>query len=325
VLISHQQLVNISVGSNPSTLEINGAQFYPLPIELNSGLPAIYVSQVPASVSLVDIKAHPAQYTSRPLLVTSFRYFLDPVQTVNYEGNELLTITIQLGSLEQQEVNVPDLSITVLKDTEGSLAILRIDQGPVSDSPKAGNKECNDWPLLCKLKAIVANHVSAIKGNFNGRKPCGGMMRKPGVGKIEGAKDADREQEEYHRGKHPKHPAHGHGHHGWHRHHHHKLHRVLHAIARVLLTVLVPILIGVAAGMLLYLVGYVIGATLGFIVGKLVGHRPRYQVIALTDDTEQLPRDSMEKFEYRDEEVEADEAPPEYVEVEGREVQVEDE
>lgn len=244
---------------------------------------------------------------------------------MNYEGHELLTITLQIGSLEQQEVNAPDLSITVLKDTEGSLAILRIDQGPMSDSPKAGNKECKDWPLLCKWKAIVANRVSAIKSSFKGRKPCGGMMRKPGVGKIEGDKDTGREQEEYHRGKHSKHHGHGHGHHGWHRHHLHKLHRILRAIARVLLTVLIPILIGVAAGMLLYLVGYVIGATLGFVVGKFVGRRPRYQAIALTEDTEQLPRDSMEKFEYKDEEVEAGEAPPVYVEVEGREVQVENE
>ena len=246
---------------------------------------------------------------------------------MNYEGHELLTITLQLDSLERQQVNVPDLSITVLKDAEGNLAILRIDQGLVSDNPKAGNKECNDWPVVCKWKAILAHRLSTIKSSFNGRKPCAGMMRKPGLGKIEAAKDAGREQEEHHRGKHPKHPGygHGHGHHGWHGHHRHRLHRILHAIARVLLTVLMPILIGVAAGMLLYLVGYLIGATLGFVVGKIVGRRPRYQAIALTDDTEQLPRDSMDKFEYRDEEVEAGKAPPEYVEVEGREVQVEKE
>ena len=93
----------------------------------------------------------------------------------------------------------------------------------------------------------------------------------------------------------------------------------------MLLTVLVPILIGVVAGMLLYLVGYVIGAVLGFVFGRFVGRRPRYQAIALTDDTEQLPRGSMDKFEYRDDEEQVNEAPPEYVEVEGREVQVEKE
>src|SRR5215469_1649890 len=193
MLTSCQQLVNISVGLNPSTLEINGAQFYPLPIGANPGPPSIYVSQVPASVSLADIKVHPEQYTNKPLLVTAFHCFVGSAQTVNYEGHELLTINLQLDSLERQEINVPDLSITVLKDTEGNLAILRIDQGPVSDSPKAGNKECDDWPLLCKWKSIVANRLSAIKSSFKDRKPCGGMMRKPGLahhGKIEGAKEA---------------------------------------------------------------------------------------------------------------------------------------
>jgi len=302
---------------------------------LDSEPPVPYIPQVPASVSLADIKADPARYTGKPLRLTKMFLHASSAQIVNDEGHELLTISLSLGALETQDINVPDLIINTLKDTEGKLTIFRVDQVSVSEGPKAGNKECKGLPLLCKLKAMAANCLKAFKASFTGRKPCSGMSKpRPGRpvhnGKIEGAKETGDEGEQHHGGKHGKHPGHGHrhghghGHHGWHRHHrHHRLHRILRAVARVLLTVFVPILIGVAAGMFLYLVGFVIGTALGFIFDKLVGRRPGYQAIALTEENEPLPRGSMEKFEYKDEETQFGESPPEYVEVEGKEVQVE--
>lgn len=325
-------LLNVSVGANPSSLELNGVQFYPPLMTFASEPPIPSVVQVPASVGLAEVKSHPELYMANPLRLTSWSFHAGSASTINEEGHELLSVSLHLGALEMQDINVPDVSITALKDSEGKLVILRVDQTPRAESPMEKGKECQSWPLVCKWKAILAAKLEALKAKVKGHG-CGGVKHKgrPHHGKpmIEaGEKSEDGKDEHDHKGMHegaarPHHAHHGAHSHGWHKHHaHHKLHRILRAIGRVMLTVFVPILIGVAAGMVLYLTGYVLGATVGFVVTRLVGRRTSgYQAVALVEEEEQQPRSSVEKFEYKDEE--QGEAPPEYVEVEGDKVQKE--
>jgi len=85
-----------------------------------------------------------------------------------------------------------------------------------------------------------------------------------------------------------------------------------------MLTVFVPIVLGVAAGMITYLLGMFIGGVVAFSWAKV---RPaaQYQRIALEEEDIESPRGSMEKAEFVDEKVDV-EAPPQYAEVEGKEI-----
>lgn len=321
--VENSLILNISVGANPSSLELNGVQFYP-PLMTFGELPIPSIAQVPSHVSLSEIKEHPELYTAHPLRLTSWSFQAGSASTVNEEGHELLSISLHLGALEMQDINVPDVAITALKDSSGSLVILRVDQTPAASSPMEKGKECQSWPLVCKWKAILEAKLQALRGKVKGHG-CGGKAKgahgKPMIADGEKHEDEKEHGMHKHKGEGSARPHHHGG--AWHKHHrHHKLHRILHAIGRVLLTVFIPILIGVAAGMILYLMGYVLGATLGFIVTKLFGRRTAaYQPIALV--VEEEPRSSVEKFEFKDEEQVVGEAPPEYVEVESKPVEKE--
>lgn len=85
-----------------------------------------------------------------------------------------------------------------------------------------------------------------------------------------------------------------------------------------MVTVFVPIVLGVAAGMITYLLGMVLGAIVAFAWAKA---RPAgaYQRIALAEEDIESPRGSMDKVEFVDEKVDI-EAPPQYAEVEGKEI-----
>jgi len=306
--VENALLLNISVGSNPASLELNGVQFYPPLMTLSSEPPIPTIVQIPANVPLYEVVAHPELYAQ--LRLTSWAFHAGAASTVNDQGHELISISLHLGALEMQDINVPDLSISALKDIEGNLALLNIEQTSSPDSPLDKSKECNDWPLLCKWKAILTAKLSAWKNKLPGHG-CGGKGKhgKPMI------PAGEKPHEGNHRGGYYGHHKGGH-----HHRHHSKLHRVLHAIARVLLTVLVPVLVGVAAGMVLYLVGYVVGASLAFVVARVFGaRRSGYQAIVLVEEDEAEPRGSMEKFAYTDEAVV--DAPPEYVEVEADDVQ----
>jgi len=310
--VENSLILNISVGSNPSSLELNDVQFYPPLMTLSSEPPIPTIIQIPAGVTPPEAVAHPEQYAS--LRLTSWSFHAGSASTINGQGHEIISISLHLGALETQDINVPDLSITAIKDTEGILTIVRLEQTPALDSPPDKGTECTGWPLLCKWKAMLAAKLSAWKNKMHGHHGCGkgkgkGAHAKPTVGA-----GADEPHRSHHKGPDGKHHGHGHGHR-----HHSKLHRMLHAIARVLLTVLVPVLVGVAAGMLLYLVGYAVGASLAFVVARVVGRRAAgYRPIVLVEDDEREPRASTEKCEYADED--AGEAPPRYVEVEGEAV-----
>lgn len=335
--------LNISVGSRPETLELNGVQFYPplMNLDLTSEAPVPYIAQVPSVTSLVDIKSNPELYTANPLRLTSWSLQAGTSHTVE-SGEEILTIHLQLSALERQPINTPEITIQALKNIEGQLLLLKVETSPIHHSPE----KCNDWPLLCKWRAIIASKFHGFKG-FKGMKPHGCHKGAKGKG-IEGPPstnmhhgpdshhDGAGEMDKHHGKPHGNHtgpphhgkphhekPNHGklhHGkpHHGGHRHHHHhKIHRVLHVIGRILLTVFVPILLGVAAGMITYGLGMFLGASIALLWTKV---RPaRYQRVALSEEEAEAPRGSIDKAEFLDEKVDI-EAPPQYAEVEGKEI-----
>lgn len=324
-------LFNISVGSDPTTLQLNGVQFYPPAISFET---PPYIAQVPASVSLVDVRENPSRYITRPLHLTSWSFAAVSSQTTE-TGEEILDIMLSVKALEQQPVTVPDITLTALKDTEGRLVILRTETTMAEAAPTDGQqKECQEWLLLCKWRNIIADRLEALKSKVSGHG-CGhkkmlhgharpGMLKdsegNPGPAPPSGHEDHPHGPPGHHRR--PGH--HRWGHHGHHRHHkHHKLHRILHAVGRVMLTVFVPILIGVIAGMVLYMLGYLIGATLGFVLTRLLGVRrgQGYEAVAVEEETfdEEAPRSSIEKELYIVED--AGEAPPQYVEVEANEAE----
>ncbi|KAE9973021.1 Phosphatidylinositol 4-kinase [Venturia inaequalis] len=329
--------LNISVGAQPETLELNGVQFYPPVMSLETDSPVPYIAQVPATASLVDIKADPKKYTSNPLRLTNWAFQAGTSHTVE-SGEEILNIRIKLSALEGQPINVPDITIQALKNLEGQLTLLKVDTR--MDGPPGHHgapQDCREWPLLCKWRAMIASKYHGLKGGIKGIKGHGchmgkGMMggrphhkinRPPPTNMHHGPNshhDGAGAMDE-HRGPPPPHhggpPHHGKPHHGF-PHHNNKAHPVFRAIGRVLLTVFVPIVLGVAAGMITYLLGMFLGAIFAFTWAKV---RPteRYQRLAFAKEDIESPRDSMDKIEYVDEKVEV-EAPPQYAEVEGKEV-----
>lgn len=312
-------------------------------MSLETEPPVPYIAQVPATASLVDIKSDPKKYTSDPLRLTSWSFQTRSAQTTK-PGEEILNIRIQLSALERQPINVPEITIHALKNIEGQLALLKVDTG--MDRPHGHHgppNECHEWPLLCKWRAIIASKFHGLKGGIKGLKGHGchmgkGMMggrphhainRPPPTNMHHGpnshhdgagAIDEHRGPPPPHHGGPPHHgkPHHGFPHHHGHHGHHNRPSRVFNVIGRVLLTVFVPIVLGVAAGMITYLLGMFVGAIVAFIWAKV---RPegRYQRITLAEEGIESPRDSMDKTEYIDEKVNV-EAPPQYAEVEGKEI-----
>lgn len=312
-------------------------------MSLESESQAPYIAQVPATASLVDIKDDPAKYTSDPLRLTSWSFRAGTSHTVD-SGDEILSIRVQLSALERQPINVPEITIHALKNLEGQLTLLKVETS--MDRPHGHHglpKDCHEWPLLCKWRAIIASKFHGLKGGLKGMKGHGCHMGKGMMGgrphhainrppptnmhhgpnsHHDGAGGMDEPQgppPPHHGG--PQHhgkPHHGfphyHGHHG----HHNKAHRVFHVMGRVLLTVFVPIVLGVAAGMMTYLVGMLLGSIIAFTWAKV---RPagRYQRVALAEEDIESSRDSMDKTEFVDEKVVV-EAPPQYAEVEGKEI-----
>ncbi|QDS69578.1 hypothetical protein FKW77_008230 [Venturia effusa] len=319
--------LNISVGAQPETLELNGVQFYPPVLSLEAEPAVPHIAQIPATASLVDIKADPAKYTSDPLRLTSWSFQAGTSQTVE-SGEEILNIRVQLSALEREPINVPEITITALKNNEGQLTLLQVDAA--TDLHHGPPKECHEWPMLCKWRAVIASKLHGLKGGLKGMRhrchmgkgikggrPHHAINRPPPTNMHHGPNshhDGAGKMDQHHGPPHHGKPHHGRPHH----HGHHKTHRVFHVMGRVLLTVFVPIVLGVAAGMVTYLLGMFLGATIAIIWAKVrpAGH---YQRIALLKDDLDFPRNSMDKTEFADEKTDV-ESPPQYAEVEGKEI-----
>jgi len=230
---------------------------------------------------------------------------------VSEAGVELLPMTFQITSIESTPMNPPSITINLLKDPSGRLMIASFDAKSAATDADEQEKECKQWPLLCKWKGIMADRIENLKHMGKGRPGCHnrphGMQRphghhNPMAEETFRGKPPHRFRPGGHRGP-PHHMEHhGHRHHG----HHHRMHMF---IRRAFFTILVPILIGVFAGTLTYLLGMALGCLIAITVAKFRGQS--YQPIAPEEDVEErAAEERSEKHEYA--ELPAYEAPPVY-------------
>jgi hypothetical protein len=219
---------------------------------------------------------------------------------------ELLPMNLHISSVEGMAVNPPTLTINVLKDTNGRLMIASFDTTEASDASAQDN--CNEWPLLCKWKGIVAERIEQMKKMAKGKgcnkRPHGhhNVMAEDGIAGKPPHRSRPGRPHPHHR---PHHGPH-HGHHG---------HNRMHSFAsRAFFSILVPIVIGIFAGTLTYLVGMALGTLIAIVIARVRGQN--YQRIALDEEVvDDVPN---EKEEYA--ELPAYDAPPVYEEATEKEV-----
>ncbi|KAF3037896.1 hypothetical protein E8E11_004600 [Didymella keratinophila] len=303
-------LLDFQVGPREDTLEVDGVQLYP---------PTFAIASQPFYVSQINTKAE----ESLRLRVTGYTFHFNSAETVSEAGVELLPMTFQITSVEQKLMTPPTVTINLLKDPSGRLMIASFDaKQTLEATPAEQDKECKQWPLLCKWKGIMADRIEDLKHMGKGRPGCHkrphGMQRphghhNPMEEETFHGKPPHRFRPDGHQRLPPHHMEHN-GHHRHHGHHHHQMHMFL---RRAFFTVLVPILIGVFAGTLTYLLGMALGCLISIIVSKLRGDR--YQPIALEEDVEEgIVEEACEKPEYA--ELPAYEAPPVYQDAPEKEV-----
>ncbi|KAL1385714.1 hypothetical protein HDK64DRAFT_255774 [Phyllosticta capitalensis] len=300
--IENSLLLNFSVVDDHA-VELNGVQLYPPTFDT---LPQpIPVYQVQADVPLTDIRANINKYTNKALRISSYALEIDPSVTAS-SGNELVPMTLQLSSLEAQHIDVPALSIKLMKHPEGQVSILPITTAaPIGEStPQANDKECKNWPVLCKWRSIIADRIQSMKGQMGKFKPgCmkgrphGMMVPKPGRPQTPPPEmESDDERPPHRSGSNEP----FHGPHGIMRHHRHgPLARFIHLVSRIM----VPIVIGIAFGALTYATGWLVGSLMAFVWLKF-NRRSGYESVAL-DEEEAATKDGV-----------PEEAPPVYQEKE---------
>lgn len=289
-------MLDFEIGGHEDALDIAGYQLYP-PV-FNPERVSYYVTQI-----------DPNAEGNLRLRVTASVFRFNGAETISESGNELLPFTLQITGLEGMPVHPPELSINVLKDAEGRLMIASFDTVQTSEvAADVKEKECNEWPLLCKWKGIVAERIDKMRKMGKGchKRPHGHpnpMMMDDFHGKP------PHRVRPGHFGR-PHHGPHHQGH-GGHRHHaHHRLHMFL---RRALFTILIPIVIGIFAGTVTYLIGMAVGCLIAMSIAKFRGQG--YQRIALEEDVEQVEvvvEDKKEEYA----ELPAYDAPPVYEEAE---------
>jgi hypothetical protein len=298
--------LDIAVGNNLDTLELNGVQIFPPPSPATLTIDPItpQIAQIPSTVSLKDVEKNPDRYLAHPLKLTGFSLQATTIHSLKETGEEIIKVQLSIYALEGKSINMPDIVITALKNPEVKLMVLNV------ELHKPDLQDCHGMPLLCKFKSMLSDMKQSFKGKMRGN--CQKARPQP-LSAAEQHKEEEVEKpyrRPHHRpGSH--HKVHHHGHHK-----HHRAHRFIHKVARVLLSVVVPLLLGVLAGMLTYALGMLLGTLIAVAWIRFRGRRAQYQPVALSDEEES--RESFEKGEFVVEEFV--EAPPVYVEVEAKEV-----
>ncbi|KAF2179376.1 hypothetical protein K469DRAFT_741604 [Zopfia rhizophila CBS 207.26] len=267
-------LLDFEVGADEDTLNIDGVQLYP---------PAFGYFAEPFHVSQVD--PHGDSENPLRLRVTGYTFHYNSAETITEAGTELLPMTFRITSIESKSVDPPALTINLLKDVNGRLMIASFQTARAEESsPKEQEKECKEWPLLCKWKSILADKINGMKSSM--QKGChkhdGNPMEHPGI--------HGKPPHTFHPG-HPHHQPHHFDHNG-HR-HHYSHHRLRMFLRRAFFTILIPILIGIFAGTLTYLIGMALGCAIAMLVAKIRRHGP-YESVP-EDEDQEVVRDSLEK------------------------------
>jgi len=284
-------MLDFEVGPQEDTLNIDGVQLYP---------PTFPYFSEPFQVTQVN----PAGDGLR-LRVTGYTFHYKSAETVSEAGIELIPMTFRITAIEGKPVDPPALIINLLKNTNGRLMIASFQTANMAPTgPADEEKECKEWPLLCKWRAILADRINGLKTAVG--KGCHQNKSNPMAEDDVAGKPPHKFR--------PGHPHHRPHHMGGHRHHHH--HRLHVFVRRAFYTILVPILIGIFAGTLTYLIGMALGCFIAIIVAKVRGQSP-YESVAQEEEPEYAE-------EYSEKEVYAElpeyDAPPIYEEAAEKEV-----
>lgn len=240
------------------------------------------------------------------LRITGFEFDFNGAETISEEGTELLPMTLKITSVEDMPVDPPVLQINMLKNAEGRLMIASFNKAEPSRAGPS-EQECNQWPMYCKWKGIMADRLEQLK--HMGKPKPGCHMRMRPHNPMEHETIEGKPPHRFHPGK-----PHGEG-----QHHHAHHHRIAMFARRAFFTIFVPILIGVFAGTLTYLVGMALGCLIAMTVAKFRGQR--YQAIALREeDVEDFEDGDVEECLKKEEQGEKEEfaelpaydAPPVY-------------
>ncbi|KAF1849142.1 uncharacterized protein K460DRAFT_304994 [Cucurbitaria berberidis CBS 394.84] len=294
-------LLDFGVGTLEHSLNIDGVQLYP---------PSFSYFTKPFHVTQVD----PNSEDGLRLRVTGYHFRYNGAETVSEAGTELLPMTFQITSVEGTAVHPPELTINLLKDSQGRLMIASFEAAQATDaSPVDQKKECKEWPLLCKWKSIVADRVDKLKKMGKGchKRPHGHGHPNP----MEDESIEGKPPHRFHPGN-PHHRPHHRPHHMGHHGHGHNGQRFHMFIRRAFFTILIPILIGIFAGTLTYLIGMALGCLIAITMAKVRGQS--YQRIALEEEAVEEPEFRDEKVEYA--ELPAYDDPPVYEEPTEKEV-----
>jgi hypothetical protein len=228
---------------------------------------------------------------------------------VTEAGTELLPMTFRVTSIESKAVDPPALTINLLKDVNGRLMIASFQTAKADEaSPIDQEKECQEWPLLCKWKSILSDKIDGMK---KAGKGCHKHKENPMEHETTHGKPPHR----FHPGGRPHHRPHHQSENGHHGHRHHSHHRMHMFLRRAFFTIFIPILIGIFAGTLTYLIGMALGCLIAMLVAKARG-RAAYETVA--QDEEEEGDDGDEKAAYA--ELPEYEAPPVYEEAAEKEV-----
>ncbi|KAF2264192.1 hypothetical protein CC78DRAFT_580699 [Lojkania enalia] len=290
-------LLDFEVGAHEDTLDIDGVQLYP---------PAFGHFTEPFYVTQVE--PHADTDNAIRLRVTGYTFHYNSAETVTEAGTELLPMTFRITSIESEPVDAPALRINLLKDVNGRLMIASFQTATAEEaSPIDQDKECKEWPLLCKWRSIIADRIKDIKSSVG--KGCHRLKAHP-INPMEQDTAEGKPPHTFRPGHPHHHPHHHKGHH--HQHPHHRLHMFL---RRAFFTVFIPILIGIFAGTLTYLVGMALGCAIAILVAKVRG-RSQYESVAQDEE------DNIEVHSEKEVYVELPEydAPPVYVETTEKEV-----
>lgn len=275
--------MNISVGRDPRTLELNGVPFYPPKMSMAAHpelLPKI--PQISDDISLDQVKAHPELKSARNLHLSSWSLQAGPVHSSKGSGEEVIKLYLQVSALESHAVKIPEVVVTAIKSKNGDLLIVKTET-----AENTTDEQCKNWPMVCKLRQMLQDRLKTMREKVNKvGQGCSKGMGAIGFGKR----------------PHRPHFRQG-GHHGHQQHHgHHRNHAFVKKVAHFLLLVVIPILVGILAGMLTYLIGMLVGTGIALLWVRFRGRRQRYAAIALEDEDEEEGVIVLEKDDLAEEE-----------------------
>ncbi|KAJ9619915.1 hypothetical protein H2203_008189 [Taxawa tesnikishii (nom. ined.)] len=177
-------LLNFTISEDGRKLRLHEATLYPVPVVWDAASMALTVHQVPASASLVDIKAGKVDMV--PLKVSGQGITVNSEESVSKLGDKMVTMSYEVFSLEEQPMHLDKVDIQLLKSAQGELMILSVESlpaqpsfmdddvpspfphGPPGPGEKHGHekeKECKNLPaVLCKWKNMVEDKLNGVSG-----------------------------------------------------------------------------------------------------------------------------------------------------------------